>query len=161
MLLLFLATFTPQCCIPKSKSSRAPYVVMFFLVVVAALVLRFAQGTSINLKITEMNICDGERCAGFGASYRLSFALFAFYFLMGLVCLCATKVASVDLGYWGFKIVLLAGLIVGFWFIPNDFYNKAYLPVSLHASLLRNSLHYLFASFCFSSSFLFFTHTHA
>jgi hypothetical protein len=60
-----------------------------------------------------------SECVGNYSVYRLSFSLFAFF---GTICLASLCTSAVHAGLWCVKIVAFFVLIVGTFFIPNEFF---------------------------------------
>jgi len=111
-----------QGCGPK-RGSRVPYLVLFFLGTVLALVLRYWGGPMlIHLYYYDLQLCDTQKCVGFGAVYRLSFSLFIFFFFHALA-LYSTSCQKIDQGFWLPKIFCLFVIVILAYLIPDDFYD--------------------------------------
>jgi serine incorporator 1/3 len=104
--------------------------------------------------------CGGHDCFGFAAVHRVNFALGLLHcVLAGLlvgVNNSKDKRAAIQNGFWGPKIVIWIGLIVGTFFIPNTFFEVwgnyvalvgAMLFLLLGLVLLVDLAH-TFAEFC-------------
>jgi serine incorporator 1/3 len=104
--------------------------------------------------------CGGHDCFGFAAVHRVNFALGLLHcVLAGLlvgVSNSKDKRAAIQNGFWGPKIVIWIGLIVGSFFIPNTFFEiwgnyvalvGAILFLLLGLVLLVDLAH-TFAEFC-------------
>jgi len=102
--------------------SRVPYVILFLVIAALSVLVRYWQGLSINLFITSLKLCDSTRCVGYGAVFRLTFALALLYGLQSLVCKVSSQPRSADRDFWCPRIIGLILLIFACWFIPNDFY---------------------------------------
>ncbi|KAK3670849.1 Membrane protein tms1 [Recurvomyces mirabilis] len=70
--------------------------------------------------------CAGKQCFGFAAVHRVNFALGLFHFMLAVMLLGVNnsrdKRAPIQNGFWGPKIVVWLGLIVGSFLIPNRFF---------------------------------------
>jgi len=110
-------------CGPK-RGSRIPYLVVFFLFTALALILRYWGGPML-IHITwvgDYQVCNLDKCVGFGATYRISFTLFLFFLLHG-IALYSSSCQKLDQGFWMPKIGLLLLLLICCYMIPNDFYD--------------------------------------
>ncbi|KAK5109603.1 hypothetical protein LTR62_006840 [Meristemomyces frigidus] len=70
--------------------------------------------------------CGGKECFGFAAVHRVNFALGLFHFALAIMLLGVSssrdKRAPIQNGFWGPKIIVWMGLIVGSFLIPNRFF---------------------------------------
>ena len=70
--------------------------------------------------------CAGKQCFGFAAVHRVNFALGLFHFAMAMLLVGVNsskdKRAPIQNGFWGPKIIVWLGLIVGSFFLPNTFF---------------------------------------
>jgi uncharacterized membrane-anchored protein len=119
-----------RCCCPNANSSdsnkpaRWPYLVTLFLSTVVAIILRFWGGPMlIHIYMFSLNVCGdyAERCVGFGAVYRISFALCVWFVVMGCL-LWASSCSKIDAQFFGLKILSYVALVVAAFFIPNEFF---------------------------------------
>jgi hypothetical protein len=114
---------------------------------------------SILLDYVTIN-CAGHDCFGFAAVHRVNFALGLFHFILAglLIGVKSSKDAraAIQNGYWGPKLVVWLGLIVGSFLIPNRFFEiwgnyvafgGAVLFLLLGLVLLVDLAH-TFAEFC-------------
>lgn len=102
------------------RDKRAPYLLILFLFTLVAGILRF-YGRSLGLEyIVPVEVCEDEtRCYGIGAVYRLSFCIFLFFGAHALALLSTSCVRKrIDHGFWGVKLLLLAGLLVICFVLP-------------------------------------------
>jgi len=112
-----------KCCTPSKGNTRVPYVILLFISTCVALILRFWGGPMlVHLYVTNINLCDTNKCVGFGAVFRISFALF-FFFAVHCLLLLAKSCYKIDSGHWMIKLLMFAGLIVLSWFIPDTFFD--------------------------------------
>jgi len=114
-----------KCCTacgPK-RGSRIPYLVLFFVGTVLSLVLRYWGGPMlIHLYYYDLQLCDTDKCVGFGAVYRLSFTL-CIFFLFHALALYSTSCQKLDQGFWLPKIFCLLVILILAYLIPDDFYD--------------------------------------
>jgi len=114
-----------KCCAacgPK-RGSRIPYLVLFFLATAISLILRYWGGPMlIHLYWYDLQLCNTDKCVGFGAVYRLSFVLCVF-FLFHALALYSTSCQKLDQGFWLPKIVVLFILVILAYIIPDVFYD--------------------------------------
>jgi serine incorporator 1/3 len=70
--------------------------------------------------------CAGKSCFGFAAVHRVNFALGLFHFVMAMLLVGVNnsrdRRAPIQNGFWGPKIIIWIGLIVGSFFLPNTFF---------------------------------------
>lgn len=70
--------------------------------------------------------CAGKQCFGFAAVHRVNFALGLFHFVMAMLLVGVNnsrdRRAPIQNGFWGPKIIIWLGLIVGSFFLPNRFF---------------------------------------
>jgi Serine incorporator (Serinc) len=64
--------------------------------------------------------------------------------------------AKIQNGFWGFKLVILAGLVVAAFFIPNDGFARAFMVIGLIGGFMVNvySIKKYIYSFVYFSLFL-------
>ena len=74
----------------------------------------------------EEDICD--EIVGYLAVYRVCFAMAAFFFFFCLIMYGVSSSrdprAGLQNGFWGIKILLFIGAIVGAFFIPNGHFSN-------------------------------------
>ncbi|CAF4088023.1 unnamed protein product, partial [Rotaria magnacalcarata] len=65
-----------------------------------------------------------EKIVGYSSIYRVQFSLACFFFTMMLIMLCAKRSedprSAIQNGFWFFKILIIIGISVGTFFIPNE-----------------------------------------
>lgn len=111
------------------RGSLIPYFVLLFISTLIAFILRYYGGPIvIDLTVTKLSLCKDEasNCYGFGAMARVSASLTAFFLLHVIV----TSIAKLK---WVLKAGLLTIITVGFWFIPDNFYD-VYIDISRFTS---------------------------
>lgn len=120
-----------SCCgkvIPtKVVGGRIPYLVMFLVVSVFAFILRNWAQNILSWVPILTDFCANEHiCYGVFAVYRLCFCLAVFHLVLGLATIGVSNYGDfrvhIQDGWWGLKIILFLGLVVGSFFIPNVFF---------------------------------------
>jgi len=76
----------------------------------------------IHLYYYDLELCNTDKCVGFGAVYRLSFSL-CIFFLFHALCLYSTSCQKLDQGFWLPKIFCLFVILILAYMIPNEFYD--------------------------------------
>ncbi|XP_025077845.1 serine incorporator 5-like [Pomacea canaliculata] len=121
-------------CLPEIREStgtRVMYTVFLslgFIIQCLMLVPQVHQLISDNImgfNTTCLALSAGENCSlliGYQAVYRMSFGIVAFFFIMMLLTPCVPSSnhwrASIQNGYWFFKLLVLCGLCAAAFFIP-------------------------------------------
>lgn len=121
-------------CGEASRESRIPYLIVLFVGSVLGTVLRFwAEGFSADLYVTDVGICTSDKCYGFGAAYRVAFALFLF-FAVHSIAMLSHATQSFHRRFWMLKIVMfLLFFFMGYW-IPNSFFVDVFANVARFVS---------------------------
>eukprot|EP00128_Syssomonas_multiformis_P017258 Colp12_sorted_trinity150504_noHs@6054 len=148
------ASLCCRCC-PSCKSStasRAMYCVVFFLMSLSAWILRTDWASAQLAKVPQIATdwlrehcliedgCNLEALSGIIGVYRMCFAgalFFAFFmvFMFGVSSSMDCR-AGLQNGFWGPKLLLLIGVIVGCFFIPNSFFTDAYSGIALTGTVI-------------------------
>lgn len=111
------------------KDSLIPYFILLFISTVVAIILRYWGGPMlVHLYFTDYQLCDSDKCVGYGAVYRISWALFLFFFGHALLLL-GKSCYRIDEASWWLKMPLFLALVVVAYFFPDDFYS-GYLYVA-------------------------------
>jgi len=76
----------------------------------------------IHLYYYDLELCNTDKCVGFGAVYRLSFTL-CIFFLFHALALYSTSCQKLDQGFWLPKIFCLFVILILAYLIPNEFYD--------------------------------------
>ncbi|KAI9245462.1 serine incorporator/TMS membrane protein [Sporodiniella umbellata] len=109
----------------NSIATRIGYALIFLLnSMLAWLMLSdFAvkQISKITLDYLKLS-CVGGKCYGTIAVHRVCFALFFFHVVFGLLLLKSQGRSTVQNGWWGPKILFWISLVVGSFFVPNEFF---------------------------------------
>jgi len=110
----------------KSSATRGIYVFQFLLVAVVAYI--FSNWAHEWLKrIPAFQECPpGITCEGALAVYRITFGLAAYHILLGLITIGVSSGSDwrvqIQDGWWPVKFLVLLGLTIAAFFIPNSFY---------------------------------------
>ena len=78
-------------------------------------------------KIAHSDECLNELCQQTQAAYRVCFAMFAFFIIVGVLSAVAV---SFHYSYWILKLALMFGLIVTSYLIPNSFFDNVFVEFS-------------------------------
>ncbi|CAF2409260.1 unnamed protein product [Rotaria sp. Silwood2] len=78
---------------------------------------------------------DCSKIIGSLAVYRISFGMTIFFFILSLLMIKVKTSndfrANIQNGFWGFKLLILVGLIVGAFFIPHTGFDYAFMIIGL------------------------------
>ncbi|KAJ1189656.1 hypothetical protein NDU88_006400 [Pleurodeles waltl] len=121
-------------CCPSTKSStitRLSFSIFLLMGTIVSIIM-IIPGVEVGLnKIpwfcdTATTIHGSVNCdivVGHKAVYRMCFAMAAFFFLFALIMICVRSSrdprATIQNGFWFFKFLILVGITVGAFFIPN------------------------------------------
>jgi len=122
-------TASCACCVGKclcadgklpTKCANALYLLIMVLFTVLAFVLQTygAPGFnfySFNVGCSDIPGIDATACKGENAVYRISIGMSVWFVVLALATLCSHRFHT---GLWGIKLVSLATLVTGFFFIP-------------------------------------------
>lgn len=82
--------------------------------------------------------CD--KFVGYLAVYRVCFAMAAFYLLMALICINVKTSqdprAKIHNGFWGIKLLVYIGLLVGAFYIPKGDFSKTWMVIGMIGGFL-------------------------
>ncbi|CAM4852582.1 unnamed protein product [Rotaria socialis] len=78
--------------------------------------------------LADIEIFPGQipcgKIVGYSSIYRIQFSLACFFFTMMLIMLCVKRSedprSAIQTGFWFFKILIIIGISVGTFFIPNE-----------------------------------------
>ena len=115
------------------QGSTQPHLVLFTLVTIVAIILRYQNSGIIHLYTFSYDACDTSTCVGYGAVFRLSFALFLYFALHALILSCQAGRRIDHIG-WTVKAVVLVAIIIGVFAIPPVFYNDAWVNIARFGS---------------------------
>lgn len=125
-----------SCC-PSTRSSTMTRIGYGFLLLVGTIVswLFLIPGFASTLekipalcKSSSIGPFDGkydcESIVGFASVYRIQFAFACFFFVMMVMMLCVRRStdprSKIQNGFWFFKILIILGIAVAAFFIPNN-----------------------------------------
>lgn len=138
-----LATFAASCCgaatcgavcsaCGKCNNSIATRIAYALILLINSLLswllltdwaIKKLQGVLLDYVTID---CGGAGCFGYAAVHRLGFALGLFHLVMTFLLVGVNnskdKRAPLQNGFWGPKILIWIGLVVGSFFIPNRFF---------------------------------------
>lgn len=139
-------------CCPSSKSSTATRIsyagVLLIGTVIACILLAPGLQTSL-AKIPYLcadvptgvgvNIADAQydcsKLVGFEAVYRVCFSMTMFFAFFSLIMIKVDSSkdprAAVQNGFWFFKMLLIVGICVGAFFIPNGSFTTAWMVIGM------------------------------
>ena len=124
-------------CLASPLSTNIFYSAILLVATVAALILRYTRqdlsvcvsgdcddgsaSTWMPTGSASYDLCEGGRCEGMWAVFRISFSLAALFSVLLLLSCCKSEFSVlVHRGFWAAKLVGLAGIAVGTLFTPND-----------------------------------------
>lgn len=132
---------------------RLQYSLYLFVGLLASLLLRGSLGTAFRKFPFLQEGCStlvGDACAGEMVAYRVSFSLAVFFFIHWIsvsdltCCIAGSARAQLQTSFFTVKTVLLLGIGVGSFFIPNTFfYFYAYACVFSSALFLLLNIIFL------------------
>jgi len=98
------------------------HLLIFFISCIFAMIAKFVLEKNIEWPYTSTEICTSDACAGNGAVFRTSFGLAVFYAIHALLLMVPG--CKIFHGFALFlKFMLLIALIVGSFWIDNDFFD--------------------------------------
>lgn len=104
-----------------STTTKIPYLLLAFLGVVLALIMRYASGDFLDqVARFELEQCETDICLETQSAYRVCFAMFLFFVLCAVL-----SAVYVPFHYqmWAFKYITFGLLLVLLFFVPNEFFN--------------------------------------
>lgn len=124
-------------CLASPLSTNIFYSAILLVATVAALILRYTRqdlsvcvsgdcddgsaSTWMPTGSASYDLCQGGRCEGMWAVFRISFSLAALFSVLLLLSCCKSEFSVlVHRGFWAAKLVGLAAIAVGTLFTPND-----------------------------------------
>ncbi|KAI8777596.1 probable serine incorporator [Biomphalaria glabrata] len=127
------------CCnflppINESTGTRIMYSLLFTFTFIIQCVMQipnlqyFIEKHAVNISEICVLSLSNSGCAqlvGYTAVYRIGLAVTTFYFLLMLLTVCVPSSnhwrASIQNGYWIFKLIFLCGFIIAAFVIPSEF----------------------------------------
>lgn len=82
--------------------------------------------------------CD--KLVGYMAVYRVCFAMTSFYILLAIICINVKNSqdprAKLHNGFWGVKLLVFLGLLIGAFYIPRGDFSKAWMVIGMIGGFL-------------------------
>jgi len=104
---------------------KIPYTILFFFMSALAWIFR-TFGDKILTWVPELKMCADGNCFGVLGVFRISFALAVFHVFMAILMIGVKHHgdfrAKIQHEFWLFKILIIAAMIFGSFFIPNSFF---------------------------------------
>lgn len=114
------------CASGAKADSRIPYLLITFIYVLVAGVLRYwGKDMAFNLVVYSLD-CPSEVCYGVAVVYRLMFALFAFFGTLTIVAALPCCRDKINEGPFFVKLLLLVGYTIVSFLIPPEFFDGVY-----------------------------------
>jgi len=112
----------------KWVAGRVAYTILFFITSFVAWIFRsWAEKILKWIPVLNETCAQEQICYGTLAVYRISFCLALCHLLLAVMMIGATKKGDCRVqlqdGFWGIKILLVLGSVVGAFFMPNVFFN--------------------------------------
>ncbi|XP_060937547.1 serine incorporator 2 [Limanda limanda] len=86
------------------------------------------------------NVADCDVLVGYKSVYRMCFAMTCFFFLFCLIMICVRSSkdprAAIQNGFWFFKFLILVGITVGAFFIPDGTFPTVWFYFGLVGSFI-------------------------
>ncbi|NXU59976.1 SERC2 protein, partial [Turnix velox] len=141
-------------CCPSTKNSTISRLFFTFFLFLGTLVSVIMIIPGIEKELHKLpGFCEGSGsvlgvhthvdCSGFlghKAVYRMGFAMAAFFFLFAVIMLCVRSSkdprAAVQNGFWFFKFLVLVGLTVGAFYIPDGAFTSVWYHFGMVGSFL-------------------------
>ncbi|KAF3833607.1 hypothetical protein F7725_024811 [Dissostichus mawsoni] len=117
-----------SCC-PSAFNSTITRLAFSFLLLLGTLVsiIMILPGMEDHLKQNKVN-CD--IVVGYKSVYRMCFAMACFFFLFSIIMLRVRSSkdprGAIQNGFWFFKLLILVGITVGAFFIPDGIFNTVW-----------------------------------
>lgn len=130
-----------KCCgkaVPmKWVAGRVAYTIIFFIFSFIAWLFRSYAEKILKWVPVLKDVCVERECYGALSVFRVSFALALFHLILAMMMIGASRKGDCRVhlqdGFWGLKVLLLIGMVVGAFFIPNPVF-EYYGWVALVAS---------------------------
>ena len=120
-----------SCELPP-KQARIPYVVLFFIMAIVALCLKYwGSDLVIHFYYWSIQFC-GESCLGNQVIYRTSFSLMALHVSVIISILFTIKYHT---GMWLAKLLLFFSFLISSFFMPNNVFH-IYAEICRYVSFL-------------------------
>lgn len=114
------------CATGSKADSRIPYLLITFIYILAAGVMRYwGQNLAIDMLVYKLD-CPSDVCQGVNVVYRLMFSLFSFYLVLTLVAAMPCTKNKLTSGSFLIKLVMLVVFTILSFLIPPDFFIGVY-----------------------------------
>ncbi|XP_062818412.1 serine incorporator 2 [Anolis carolinensis] len=141
-------------CCPSSKSSTVTRLSFTFFLFLGTLVSIIMIIPGVEAELHKLpGFCEGSNALpyvqgqvncksflGHKAVYRMCFATAAFFFLFGLIMICVRNSkdprAAIQNGFWFFKFLILVGITVGAFYIPDRPFSHVWFYFGVVGSFL-------------------------
>ncbi|XP_067666995.1 serine incorporator 3-like [Haliotis asinina] len=135
-------------CCPSTKNSTITRIAYAFLLLIGTVVAAIMLTPGIREQLDKIpmlcnpklgyQIGSGKVCdevVGYLAVYRVCFAMAAFFFLFMLIMIKVSSSkdprAGLQNGFWFFKILIIIGICVGAFFIPQGAFGQAWMVIGM------------------------------
>ncbi|CAB1350930.1 unnamed protein product, partial [Coregonus sp. 'balchen'] len=127
-------------CCPSTYNSTVSRLAFSFLLLLGSLIPGFCVGgTSIPIPGIE-NKMNCDVIVGYKSVYRMCFAMACFFFLFSIIMIRVRSSkdprASLQNGFWFFKFLILVGITVGAFFIPDGTFNTVWFYFGVVGSFI-------------------------
>ncbi|XP_068023557.1 serine incorporator 2 [Melanerpes formicivorus] len=141
-------------CCPSTKNSTVSRLLFTFFLFLGTLVSIIMITPGVEKELHKLpGFCEGsgsvlgiqtsvncESFLGHKAVYRMGFAMAAFFFLFAAIMLCVRSSrdprAAVQNGFWFFKFLVLVGITVGAFYIPDGTFTSVWFYFGVVGSFL-------------------------
>ncbi|XP_072465778.1 serine incorporator 2 [Notamacropus eugenii] len=141
-------------CCPSSRNSTISRLAFTFLLFLGVLVAVIMLAPGVESQLYKLPwVCEGGTSTlgiqghidcgsllGHRAVYRMCFALAAFFFLFTLLMICVKTSkdprAAIQNGFWFFKFLVLLGITVGAFYIPDGSFTNVWFYFGVVGSFL-------------------------
>eukprot|EP01090_Pellita_catalonica_P019488 TRINITY_DN6661_c0_g1_i2.p1 TRINITY_DN6661_c0_g1~~TRINITY_DN6661_c0_g1_i2.p1 ORF type:complete len:432 (-),score=58.13 TRINITY_DN6661_c0_g1_i2:184-1479(-) len=111
----------------KSMATRGLYAAMFFMISILAYAMHVWSYKILSF-VPVLDLCSDSDpwCIGALAVYRILFSLCALHGILAVVMICVKNSsdprAGLQDGWWSIKVLFVAAVAVGSFYIPNEFF---------------------------------------
>ncbi|CAO2589246.1 Serine incorporator 2, partial [Lemmus lemmus] len=134
-------------CCPSTRNSTVSRLLFTSFLFLGVLVSIIMLSPGVESQLYKVSVCQGVQgpvdCGsllGFRAVYRMCFATAAFFFFFMLLMICVRSSrdprAAIQNGFWFFKFLILVGITVGAFYIPDGSFPKIWFYFGVVGSFL-------------------------
>ncbi|KAK3576918.1 hypothetical protein CHS0354_017595 [Potamilus streckersoni] len=131
-------------CLPTCKNSTSSRIVYSLMLLIGSIIACIMLAPGLRDALHKIPwLCSEANCdevVGYLAVYRVCFAMAAFFALFCLIMINVSSSkdprAKIQNGFWFFKILIMVGICVGAFFIPNGDFGKALMVIGLISGFL-------------------------